>query len=540
MGSRVYHSILSALGGSNDVQFSRGADGQMVATSVTKKPGAQWKQIISAALTGLAAGAGQVGPGAMGRALGGGIQAGQQMVKQQQQKKKDTANQDYDVQQKALVRKAQLQQMAVTTAGAVLSNTRLGQEISQTDADNYNKFHQMLRDTGATDVGHFSTVAAFTAESKINPTIVEDLSHGRPSVTPYRGADGKTDGFEVSIVPDAWGTGPLPKDMPVPDIGMNKDGSPKLTWDRTVPAGSPGDDYRAYVLATTMKYQTMLADKNEGDYKKQQIKTSATEAGKNAAEAKALNTAGDDATIQSNAAQLVHGSMDPSNLAKSGKAGLVYNKTVAAANEISMRETGRPFPIATAIADYKFASNPQTKNTLNFLNSLTGRDNNGGNLGTVVQLSDALRQGKFPALNDVEQWSKLASGNAQVAAYRAALVETSDQVAKILQGGGTGNGTSDAKLEQAQTLFNKGFNGKQMHATANTMRDLLGNRKKEMIGDNRYLQQWYGTPTPAANGAPAGPQTHVFTVSTWKAANPSGDANAAQAQAKQQGYTVVP
>ncbi len=96
----------------------------------------------------------------------------------------------------------------------------------------------------------------------------------------------------------------------------------------------------------------------------------------------------------------------------------------------------------------------------------------------------------LPALNNVEQWAKLQTGDPQMAAYYATITEVSDQVAKILQGGGTGSGTSDAKLAQAQALFQKGFTPAQIIAVASSLKDLLSNRAKGVIGDNPYLSDY--------------------------------------------------
>ena len=126
--------------------------------------------------------------------------------------------------------------------------------------------------------------------------------------------------------------------------------------------------------------------------------------------------------------------MDPSNLAKMarGKNGAVYNKTLAAVNRISMAQTGQPFDVGKAMGDYKYATMGSTYNTLNFLNSLTGRDNKSGNLGTLIDMSDKLNRSEFPPLNAVEQWAKLSAGNEQIAAFRGTLVEVADQTIDFL------------------------------------------------------------------------------------------------------------
>jgi len=150
------------------------------------------------------------------------------------------------------------------------------------------------------------------------------------------------------------------------------------------------------------------------------------------------------------------------------------------------------FNTAEADRAFTYAKNPSVQSTLNYIESLTGPDNNSGNLGILIQMSDALPRGKYPAWNKFDQWTKLQEGNPQIAGYYAALIEVPDQVAKILAGGGTGSATSDAKLQQAIDLFNKGFNPDQMKATATTLRSLLGNRKAGLIRDNPFLEQQFG------------------------------------------------
>ena len=529
---RAYHGILAALGGSNDVTLTRDPDtGKMVATTVAKTPGSQWKQIIGGALTGLAATANAgTGPGSTARALALGTGAGIQSGQQQQQQKVQQANEDYDEQQKALVRKASLQQMAVQTANASFSLERTKREAADFDAKQLNDHMAWLRDNGGTDIGTFKDFAAVSEYAKNDPTLAADIAHGRVAVTPaiatVQGKDGQSTqqvtGIQVARVPENWGNELNDKPLPIQRMVPGVDGKPPTWVTETIPAGTiKNNDYNAAVLAQVTAQTKLAGDKAENDLRAEQVKTQATERAKNLAaanesnsaaaktraETEQLNNASSDGEIQANAKQLVDGTMDPANLSKRSK---TYDSTLAAANAYSLRTTGKPFDAAKAAGDYKFATNQNTYNTLNFLNSLTGRDNQSGNLGTVVAMSQKLGQSQFPPLNDVEQWAKLSAGNPQIAAYRAALTETSDQIAKILQGGGSGSGTSDAKLKQAGDLLNRNFNASQITATADTLRTLLANRKEEVIGDNRYLQKWHGAPAPAGMvtvqipGQPAG------------------------------------
>lgn len=200
---------------------------------------------------------------------------------------------------------------------------------------------------------------------------------------------------------------------------------------------------------------------------------------------------------------LVEGRMDPSQLSKRVSKGYSMNDVLSAADRYSRATYGQPFDVAQATSDYKYATNNNTQNTLKYLNSLTGSDNQSGNLGALVDLSNKIPRTQLPAINNTEAWAKLQAGDPQMTAYYSAVTEVSDQVAKIMQGG-SGSSTSDAKLRQAQELFNKGFTPQQIASTAVTLRTLLANRKNELIGDNRYLRNQY-LHQPVAQQKPAAP-----------------------------------
>lgn len=204
-------------------------------------------------------------------------------------------------------------------------------------------------------------------------------------------------------------------------------------------------------------------------------------------------------SVQSLAQELVTGNLAPSDLSKRSTGVGSYSDILTAANTISQQLYGKPFDIAKANTDYKFATNVQTQNTLNYLGSLVGSSDGStpSNLDQLITTSKevakpgflGIGETSFPALNNAEQWSKLASGDPTVAAYYATLTEVSDQIAKILQGGGTG-GTSDAKLAQAQSLFDKGFTPEQISAVAGALKPLLQNRATSMVKDNPYLSTY--------------------------------------------------
>lgn len=289
-----------------------------------------------------------------------------------------------------------------------------------------------------------------------------------------------------------------------PDLSENKDGN-------IIQHNLVTGEQKPATAAQTQKFQMDKAGLAE---KQQQTRTGRSTEIKNLAEAeKARREGSQDADdVQSQGIDLVEGDMDPSLLNKRSKS---YNTVLKSARDYSMQKYGKPFDVAKAASDYKFATNVQTQNVLKYLNSLTGADNQSGNLQALINASDKINRTEFPPLNDLSAWLKITSGDPQMAGYKTAVLEVADQAAKILQGGGSGSGTSDAKLKQAQELFDVKFTKDQTREISNTLRTLLANRKKEMIGDNRYLLRQYGTPVAQPQSEPAG-WTHKATAADGK------------------------
>jgi hypothetical protein len=238
---------------------------------------------------------------------------------------------------------------------------------------------------------------------------------------------------------------------------------------------------------------------------------------------------------------LATGTMAPSQASKRAAS---YTNVLNDANTISQQLYGKPYDAAVSDADYKYASNTTTQNTLNYLSSLVGTDGKSGNLQALVNASNAIQRTNFPALNNTQAWAKLSAGDPQYAAYFATITEVSDQVAKILQGGNGSAGTSDAKLQQAQSLFDKGFSGAQIAAVASALAPLLGNRAAGLIGTNPFLQNMYGglTALQDTTGGSAGSSfaprgntdAKTFVASTFSTLYPGQSEAGIQAQYKSQ------
>jgi hypothetical protein len=526
--------------------------GERFVQTPSRTPGQQWRKLGAEAITGAIAGMG-VGPGRgkAGLALKAGYDQQQKQAQQEKQAQENEQDEDYQIARQNRIDKAntylQQQQMAVNA----FNLTRLKARATQEDVGFQQQQEDREKALGSVDLGTYPDHLSLADVQKVHPEFWKSAVNGDVRSIPAFDADGNRAGVHMYL--RQAGIGDQPADPGTQAMRFVQGEDPKQP-PKLVPFTPTGthtqNEIDNYNAAAYKQMQTWQSAQAEAEYKKAQegnVKSETAEhysmAEKNRLESKQLNEATEATSVQSNAQQLVEGNVDPSNLSKRSKS---YDATLAQANAYSMQKYGTPFDVAKAARDYKAATNPTTISTLNYLNSLVGPNNNGGNLSELVKASDAMPRGQFPPLNDTAQWLKLQTGNSQVAAYHATLTEVSDQIAKILQGGGTGGGTSDAKLKQAQDLFQKGFTKDQIKSVANdSLRPLLANRKAGIIGDNRYLLKWTGQQPQQQQQqgqqpqqATPTPQTHIFSPSAWKTANPGKNVNEAIADAKQKGFTV--
>lgn len=518
---------LDSLAGTNRPEVYTDQEGNQYIQHPAMTRTNQWIKVGQEALRGAAAGlAAGKGAGNQGKALEAGVEAGTEMSDAE---KKNI--------QEQLLSQANSQKLKHELAAQSFALTRQQVKANQEDVQFYQQQEDRLASEGGTFLGVAKDLGGIADIMRDTPGFHEaQVKQNRVMPVPNVLPDGTHDGFKVYMMPEGY------------NQQLTNAGTEFFTFDpikgqmvshKTVSL-TPQATIDAYNLAASnqqLAWQQKQADlankaadtagKEEDTADKKaklpgeiahtaaetgeaaanaskvpsEIEKNRAEAEKARAETQQLNNASSASEIQSNAQQLVDGTIDPANLSRRSKS---YDATLAAANAYSMQKYGRPFDVAKAAGDYKFATNPQTYNTLNYLNSLVGRDNNGGNLAVVTQMAKSVGLTQYPPLNAVDQWAKLQAGNPQVAAFRSALVEVDDQIAKILQGGGAGGGgTSDAKLRQAAEVLNRNFTPEQFDAAANTaLRPLLANRKNEIIGDNRYLQAWHGQARPSGLPAP--------------------------------------
>lgn len=506
--------------------------GQIYHQSPPMTTAQRWASIGLQALVGAGRGlaAGQ-GAGGAGRALSAGAETGFQMRQASDKQKTEEAEKSWEMQRETRKDNAELQMQQAKIAQMTLENTRTNQLMTDDQIKLTNEQKKFVTDNHGYLLGdgRIYTSKDYHEMVSDDPTVLKQ-HFGTSNVIPipvYDPETHQTVGMQIGIVPPDTFAQPVPPGTTVPKFIATPEKGPGAYRTEDVPLAQGStffqqqqavNDYFKSV-GEAQKQQKGVFEVQEAQGKAQTATAQGALAGpqaaatleetrakgaearsaaaKNDAERVLLNTTNDQTVISNNAQQLVEGTMDPSNLSKRSK---TYDPTLAAANAYSMRKYGVPFDLAKAAGDYKYATNTGFVNTMRFMNALVGTDNMSGNLGVLVNQSDSIKRTQFPALNDVAAWARLQTGDPAMAAYHTTVTLVADEVAKILQGGGTGNATSDAKLQQAQRLFNEGFSKKQIQAVGNDSRQLIANRKHEMIIGNRYAERWYG---PQGQGPPA-------------------------------------
>lgn len=146
-----------------------------------------------------------------------------------------------------------------------------------------------------------------------------------------------------------------------------------------------------------------------------------------------------------------------------------------------------------AESNYQLVKSPGFQNTVRYMDAVQN------SIPRLEQNVAKLGNGKYRSLNDLVNASKGEFNSADVKAFKTDATLVGDEVAKLLQGGGTGNATSDAKLKQGVDLFSSSDDVPAMAATVKEIQYLLGNRRSSLTRGTYLEQQPAAAP---ANVAP--------------------------------------
>lgn len=242
-----------------------------------------------------------------------------------------------------------------------------------------------------------------------------------------------------------------------------------------------GDKFKELYGAKRARF---LADnRREPDPKEKEdlIKSAIRESSEEARKPETTEDAIDPSSVETAAAAILSGRMAPSQLSLSGgmgKAGVKFKQAVMA----SVNRQNPQFNWAASESNYQFGKSPATQNTVRFL------DNIEKTLPVLEQASDDFQRSGVRVINKAILTAKSQFGATDVVKFDLARTILADEIAKVLQGGGTGAGTSDAKLKQAQDLLSGDLTPQQLKAVTASVRELLQTRRQSLT-QGTYMER---------------------------------------------------
>ena len=135
--------------------------------------------------------------------------------------------------------------------------------------------------------------------------------------------------------------------------------------------------------------------------------------------------------------------------------------------ERELKKTDTNFNWEDASASYQLARSTGFQNTVRYMDSVQN------SMPQLQQAANALANGQVKSINALVNAGKNQFNNIDLKKFQADRALVGDEIAKILQGGGTGNGTSDAKLKQAQDLIGQSDNPAAIAATLGEVNKLI-------------------------------------------------------------------
>jgi hypothetical protein len=182
-----------------------------------------------------------------------------------------------------------------------------------------------------------------------------------------------------------------------------------------------------------------------------------------------------------------------------GTAGAAFKRMVGA-EAIKLDPT---FNWEEAESTYQLAKSPAFQGTVRYMDSVRE------SMPRLQQAANALANSSVRFVNGIKNLTKEQLNDPTLKAFKTDVLLVGDEVAKILQGGGTGSATSDAKLNQAASILSTADSPKSIAAALNEIQALIGFRRTALTRGT-YLEE-KGAPT-----AGGGVATLKFNPKTGK------------------------
>lgn len=177
-----------------------------------------------------------------------------------------------------------------------------------------------------------------------------------------------------------------------------------------------------------------------------------------------------------------------------GEQGRAYRKMV----QRELRKLDPNFDWQEASASYALVKSPGFQNTIRYMGSVQE------SLPRLVENAQKLANGNVRSINSLMNAGKDQFNNIPLKRFQTDRLLLADEVAKILQGGGTGSGTSDAKLQQAGSILKDSDDPAALAAAADEINTLIGYRKKALVRGT-----YYEKPEPGPGSGTTGAATMV-------------------------------
>lgn len=151
------------------------------------------------------------------------------------------------------------------------------------------------------------------------------------------------------------------------------------------------------------------------------------------------------------------------------------------------------FDFTEAESNFQFGKNTGTQNTVRYIDTVQE------SMPLVLASAQKLQNGRVRSINALINAGKNQLNDVDLKKFQTDVLFVADEIAKILQGGGTGSGTSDAKLRQAGEILNTSDTPASIAAALGEAQTILGYRRGN-ITKGTYMED--KSPAPAASTAP--------------------------------------
>jgi ribosomal protein L17 len=149
--------------------------------------------------------------------------------------------------------------------------------------------------------------------------------------------------------------------------------------------------------------------------------------------------------------------------------------------ERAMKKQNPQFNWEQAASEYQLARSPGFQNTVRYMDSVQE------SIPLVIQRAQALANGNVRSINALLNAGRNQFNNIDVKKFQTDALLVADELGKILQGGGSGAGTSDAKLKQASEILSTSDSPEAIAAALGDVNTLIGFRRQALT-KGTYLE----------------------------------------------------